>query len=181
VTLERARERAAVLDRKMEQEISARVLGSPHEVFSQIRAYLILRAGEMENKNNPIQLLRFRPEQNGVAAILLGPQIDKGPDPAHFHFDSGARLSFGLTLRELSRRQSRLVSFRYHYHLSDQPPASRSPAYFRFDLNEAPHDDPLSEPRCHLHPGLEDVRIPMSLHDPFEILDRVFFVLEKFA
>jgi hypothetical protein len=47
------------------------------------------------------------------------------------------------------------------------------------DLNKATDQNPLSEPRCHLHPGLEDARIPISLHDPFEILDRIFFVLEK--
>lgn len=128
-------------------------------------------------RNNPIQLLKFKPEQNGVAEIALGPTFDNGPTSEHFHLDSGARLSFGMTVRDLDRRRSQLVSFRYHYQL----PAARYPAYLRFDLNNAPHLDPLSEPQCHLHPGLEYVRIPMSLHDPFEILDRVFFVLEKFA
>jgi hypothetical protein len=67
------------------------------------------------------------------------------------------------------------VEFRYHYQL----PAAHAPAYFRFDLNNAAHTDPLMEPRCHLHPGLENVRIPMAVHSPFEILDRIFFVLEE--
>jgi hypothetical protein len=129
----------------------------------------------MDTRNNPIQLLKFT-ESNGVASIDLGPGIDKGPTSQHFHFDSGARLSFGLTLRERDRG-AQLVSFRYHYQL----PAAQSPEYIRFDLNEAQHDDPLLEPRCHLHPGLESVRIPISLHDPFEVLDRIFFVLESSA
>jgi len=51
----------------------------------------------------------------------------------------------------------------------------------RFDLNDAPHPDPLGEPRCHLHPGVDEIRLPFSLHHPIEILDRIFFVLEKMA
>lgn len=177
MTLQRARERAAARDRKTQQEVSEGQLGSPRDVFSQIRAYLLRRSDEMETTNNPIQLLKFRPEQGGWAEIALGPTFDKGPSAEHFQFDSGARLSFGLTLRELDRRHSQLVAFRYHYQL----PASGFPAYLRFDLNKAPHLDALSEPQCHLHPGSEDIRIPMSLHDPLEILDRIFFVLEKLA
>jgi len=173
VTVERARKRAEALDSKAHLEIGKLRFGPPHRVFSEIRAYLFRRSEEMDARNNPTQLLKLR-QANGIALIALGPTIDKGPSPEHFQFDSGARLSFGLTLRELDRG-SQLVSFRYHYHL----PESRSPEFFRFDLNEKPHEDPLSEPRCHLHPGLEDVRIPLPLHDPFDVLDRIFFVLEE--
>ena len=173
MTIERARKRAEALDSKTHDEIGQLQLGRPHEVFSDIRAYLLRRSEEMNCRNNPIQLLKLR-ETNGVALIALGPTIDKGSTPEHFHFDSGARLSFGLTLREVDR-ESQLVSFRYHYQL----PAAGSPEYLRFDLTDAPHQDPLMEPLCHLHPGLEDVRIPLSLHHPFDILDRIFFVLEK--
>jgi hypothetical protein len=173
VTLERALQRAKRLDSKTHDEIAQLRLGRPYEVFSEIRAYLLRRSSEMITRNNPIQLLKLR-EAGGAALIVLGPTIDKGPTPDHFHFDSGARLSFGLTLREV-HRQSQLVSFRYHYQL----PAARAPQYLRFDLNDAPLEDPLAEPRCHLHPGLENVRIPLSLHHPMEILDQIFFVLEK--
>jgi len=173
VTVERARKRAEELDSRAHLEIEQLSFGSPRRVFSEIRAYLCRRSEEMNARNNPNQLLKLR-QINGVALIALGPTIDKGPSPEHFQFDSGARLSFGLTLRELDRG-SQLVSFRYHYHL----PESRSPQFFRFDLNKKPHEDPLSEPRCHLHPGLEDVRIPLTLHDPLGVLDRIFFVLEK--
>jgi hypothetical protein len=100
--------------------------------------------------------------------------MDKGPTPQHFHFDSGARLSFGLTLRGVDRG-SQIVSFRYHFVFPD----GRSPQFLRFDLNDAPRTDPLAEPRCHLHPGLKDVRLPFPLHNPIEILDRIFFVLEN--
>jgi hypothetical protein len=173
VTRELALRRAAALDGKTHSEVGERLLPPPRKVLSEIRAYLLRRSEDMNTRNNPIQLLKST-KSKGVASISLGPGIDKGPTPQHFHFDSGARLSFGLTLRERDRG-AQLVSFRYHYQL---PPA-QSRQYIRFDLNEAQHEDPLSEPRCHLHPGLEDVRLPTSLHDPFEILDRIFLVLEE--
>ncbi len=89
-------------------------------------------------------------------------------------FDSGARLSFGLTLQEDGKR-SRLVSFRYQYNM----PEGKSPSFLRFDLNHAAHENPLMEPLCHLHPGLDEVRLPFSVHHPLEILDRMFFVVDK--
>jgi hypothetical protein len=113
VTLERARQRAEELDSKTRDEIGKLRFGPPYEVLSEIRAYLLRRSEEMVTKNNPGQLLKLR-ESNGAALIVLGPTIDKGPTPDHFRFDSGARLSFGLTLRKVDRRWQ-LVSFRYHY------------------------------------------------------------------
>lgn len=173
MTVERARKSAEALDRRTDLDVSGLRLGLPRTVHSEIRAYLLRRSNEIDKRNNPYQLLKLCPE-NGFALIVLGPAIDKGPSPDHFYFDSGARLSFGLTLRVVDGG-SRLVSFRYHYVF----PSGRSPGYLRFDLNEAPHPDPLSEPRCHLHPGLDEVRIPLSLTHPLEILDRIFFVFEK--
>jgi len=173
VTREKARERASVLDAKIHEKLGELLRGSPRDVLSQIRAYLIRRSAEMNTRNNPIQLLKFRKDQNGMALIVLGPAFDKGATTEHFHFDSGARLSFGLALRDRGNG-SELVSFRFHCHLAEGRPLE----YLRFDLNEKAHVDPLSEPRCHLHPGLEDVRIPMSLHDPIEILDRIFFAAD---
>src|SRR5271169_3296498 len=99
VTVERAKARAEALDSRTFDEIGELRLGRPHEVLSEIRAYLLRRSGEMNNaKNNPIQSLKLK-ETNGAAVIVLGPTIDNGPTPEHFKFDSGARLSFGLTLR----------------------------------------------------------------------------------
>ena len=173
MTLERARKLAETLDTKTDHELTQLRLDRPHKVLSQIRAYFLRRSEEMKTKNNLIQLLRFYSE-NDYAQIDLGPSIDKGSTPQHFHFDSGARLSFGLTLRELNR-ESQVISFRFHFTFPD----GRSPQYLRFDLNQGLHADPLAEPRCHLHPGIDDVRIPFSVHHPIEILDRIFFVLER--
>jgi hypothetical protein len=174
VTLGRAQGRARALDTRTQEQIVSHVLSPAHVVFSEIRAYLIRRADEMAEDNNPWTLLRFVPPSNGISLIAVGPTIDKGPTTKHFRFDSGARLSFGLTLKEQDDG-SRLISFRYHYQLPD----GHSPAYLRFDLNESLHADPLTEPCCHLHPGIEDVRIPLALHNPFEILDRIFFGIDK--
>jgi hypothetical protein len=174
VTLERARQRAVTLDSTTHAALTALRLEPPRELFTQIRGYLFRRSQEMmKTENNAYKLLSYRPSKD-LAEIELGPTIDKGSTPQHFHFDSGARLSFGLTLREVDGG-SEVVSFRYHYALPD----GQLPQYLRFDLNKAPHTDPLAEPRCHLHPGINDVRIPFSLHDRFEILDRIFFALEK--
>ena len=173
MTLERAHARAVALDSRTDKELGERMFGSPSTLFSEIRAYLYRRSDEIYTKNEPHGLVQLF-NANGSADITLGPMIDKGDTPEHFHFDSGARLSFALTLRQRERGWQ-LLTFRYHYQL----PASRSPEYIRFDLNKATDPNPLSEPRCHLHPGLEEVRIPIPLHDPFEILDRIFFVLEK--
>jgi hypothetical protein len=173
VTLERARKLAEALDSRTDRELTEARLDPPHKVLSQIRAYLLRRSEEMKTRNNLIQLLRFHPAGE-FAQIDLGPSIDKGATPQHFHSDSGARLSFGLTLREVERG-SQVVAYRYQFVFPD----GQSPQYLRFDLNEAPHADPLAEPRCHLHPGIDEVRIPFSVHNPIEILDRIFFVLEK--
>lgn len=176
LTLEEARRRAIELDARTGREIGQRRHGRPRRVLSEIRAYLLRRSEEMNCDNNPIKLLKFREEGHGMALIALGPTFDKGSTPQHFHFDSGARLSFGVTLREVGQ-DCELVSFRFHY----QFPDDLTPKYLRFDLNEAAHEDPLSEPRCHLHPGLEHVRLPVSLLDPIEILDRIFFVIDRTA
>ena len=174
MSLEDALRRAAMLDAKMHREAKGHELPLPHAVFSQLRAYLIRRAEGIAAENNVWQLLKFSSAIGGLSYIALGPTFDKGLSPYHFRFDSGARLSFGLTLRE-DDRLSRLVSARYHYQL----PEGQSPAFFRFDLIDAPHENPLLEPCSHLHPGLEHVRLPVAIHDPIEVLDRIFFVIER--
>ena len=174
MTIEDAVRRATALDGVLLTRIGDFTLEAPHKVFSSIRAYLIRRADETCVENNPWASLKFTTASKGVWLIAIGPTIDDGDTPDHFHFDSGARLSFGLTLQDDGNR-SRLVSFRYQYNL----PNGKSPSFLRFDLNRALHENPLTEPLCHLHPGLEKVRLPLFLHHPLEILDRIFFVVDK--
>lgn len=152
MTIEDALKRATSLDTKLQAQVDGFHLPPAHKVFSGIRAYLIRRADEMSATNNPWNLLKSKEVTNGIWLITLGPTIDKGPTPGHFIFDSGARLSFGLTLRD-HEHGTRLVSFRYQY----QRPDGTSPNFLRFDLNPAAHGNPLAEPLCHLHPSLLSV------------------------
>lgn len=174
MTLEDAVKRAVSLDKVLHAQVGGFLLGPAHNVVSEIRGYLIRRADEMSVANNPWVSLKFTKASKDAWLIALGPTIDKGDTHDHFHFDSGARLSFGLTLRG-EGHATRLISFRYQYELPD----ASSPAFLRFDLNHSAHENPLYEPLCHLHPGLEGVRLPLSLHHPIEILDRIFFTIDK--
>jgi hypothetical protein len=127
----------------------------------------------MDTHNDVASLIKMTKDRSGLVLITLGPQFDAGLTPTHFRFDSGARLSFGITLRP-GIGVSFLASFRFHFHFE----AGHSPEFLRFDLNHEKHAAPLGEPRCHLHPGMNDVRLPLPVLDVFEILDRIFFVIE---
>lgn len=159
-----ARQRALSLDRALSERASQIVMGRPTGVFLRLRAYLEHQASKLK---------RTEPDRNGLVSICLGPAFDKGPTPEHFLFDSGTRLSFWLMLHE-ENGESSLVAYSFRYWL----PSGRSPEFLRFDLNRESHPDTLKKPRCHLHPGLDQVRLPLPVLDPFEVLDRIFFVIE---
>lgn len=166
--------RASALDGKIDGQVNEFVTGPTKELLRRVRAYLIKRADEMNARNNVIANLRIsQPDQTGVSTINYGPSIDKGETDHHFYFDSGARLCFGITVRG-SNTNCEVLSYRFHYHYSDNGPLE----FVRFDLNTKKHPDPLMEPRSHVHPGLEDMRLPLAPLAPLEVLDRVFFVLE---
>ena len=147
-------------------------MSQPKHVLTEIRAYLLAQkdAGHPGNRVEADLKLKI---SDGRALITLGPTIDRGPDPTHFYFNSGARLSFGITIKA-EGSDTRLLSYRFDYR-NDQ--SIRLPVV-RFELRESPHDAPLLEPRAHFHPGIETVRLPMQLLNPLEILDLLFFVLE---
>ena len=102
--------------------------------------------------------------------IGLGPTIDKGLTDTHFRFKSGARLSFGLTLRSDARQHSYLVAYRFDYRTEN--------TVHRFDLNKVHKRNRLKEPRGHLHPGSDHQRVPTPPLAPIEILDILFFAIE---
>ena len=116
----------------------------------------------------------YRTDTNhDVTSISVGPALDKGATDSHFYLESGSRLSFAITLRESSDRCS-LIAYRFHLSL----PANQSPSFYRFDLNDKAHDSPLFEPRCHLQPGIDELRLPCPALTPLEVLDRIFLVIE---
>lgn len=167
-----ARARAVHLDRRLSDSVEQFDLPSPRKLFSELRIYLERRTNEQRTRNNVNALIK-RTDGRAEVAIEVGPSIDKGPTERHFRFDSGARLSFGVWARE-EGKGSKLLGYRF---LLVLPTGSVVPAV-RFDLIPAPHNDPLHEPRCHVHLGLGDFRIPTPALSPIEVLDRLFFVVE---
>ena len=127
---------------------------------------------DLGHRNNVLRILK-KVESHDLTFITLGPSFDQGLTDSHFYLESGSRLSFGITLREGNRRCS-LIAYRFQLNL----PESQSPSFYRFDLNEKAHEKPLDEPRCHYHPGVEDVRLPCPALTPLDVLDRIFLVIE---
>jgi hypothetical protein len=171
--IETARDLALRRDANMHDEATAIELRSVNSFFITLRVYLEKQNDRIGAKNDIYGILKRAEDPSGLALFNLGPQIDKCDTQEHFHFPSGARLSFGITVRARANCCS-LVSYRFHHHM----PEGSSPAFLRFDLNSKLHQDPLIEPKCHLHPGRDDVRIPMPALTPSEVLDRIFFVVE---
>jgi hypothetical protein len=164
--LDRARE----LDERLAKQAEELNVPAPRELHRRLRSYLA-RLGDLHPGNNP-QDLRVADVQDGTV-ITLGPQVDKGPTDQHFRFRSGARLSFGLTLIE-GVTGWRLRSYRFQVNL----PGGRNWPYFRFDFTGRPHNDPLPEPLCHLHPGFPNLRLPSPVMTPLEVLDHIAHVIE---
>ena len=167
----RAQKRALLVEGRIDAAVRDLILPAPTALFVNLRAYLQERAerGVPQSLQDKIRLRR----ESGAAAITLGPSIDKGETEQHFLFASGARLSFSLSLRE-ETAGSRLIAYRYHLHLGSKAQFES----LRFDLNKEQRANPLREPRCHVHLGTADVRLPGIVLDPFELLDRLFFVVE---
>jgi hypothetical protein len=167
-----APERAKTLDVGIERFLAGIILPSLRDLVAQIRTYLQRQDADLGHQNNVHRILRTVESQHRTL-ITVGPSIDKGPTDSHFYLESGSRLSFGITLREDSGRCS-LVAYRFQLNL----PEHQSPSFYRFDLNDRAHESPLTEPRCHYHLGVDDVRLPCPVLTPLEVFDRIFLVIE---
>jgi len=164
--------RARELDDELGSQAASIILPSSREVLARVRNYLLAQNDRADGRNNVYKDLRSGTSGN-VVTISLGPLFDKGPTDSHFYLTSNSRLSFGITLREANGRCS-LIAYRFHLHL----PEGSASSFYRFDLNPRPHDTPLREPRCHLHPGSDDMRLPCPPLSPLGVLDRIFLVIE---
>ena len=168
----RAHQRAKTLDGATEQALQANALPSARQLVADVRTYLLQQDADLGKPNNVYRIFRTATSHQ-VTTIAVGPHRDKGSTHTHFHLESGSRLSFFVELREGNGRCS-LVRYRFQLNL----PESQSPSFYRFDLNEKAHEKPLDEPRCHYHPGVEDVRLPCPALTPLDVLDRIFLVIE---
>ncbi len=167
-----AEEKARVLDGKIEAQLADIRLSHSRNLLAELRAYLDKQDRSFGVGNNVINQLKMVADPSGVAQINLGmPSRDR--TSAAFSLRSGSRLTFGITVRDAGAMSS-LLSYRFQMQL----PERYSPEYLRFDLIPKQHDVPLREARCHLHPGAGDIRLPIPPLSPFEVLDRVFFVIE---
>jgi hypothetical protein len=167
-----APDRARNLDGSLERLLASIVLPSCRDTVAQVRTYLLKQNADMGNRNNVYGILKTGTSRD-VVSVWVGPSFDSGPTESHFYLDSGSRLSFGITLRESNSRCS-LIAYRFQLNL----PEAQSPSFYRFDLNDKAHDFPLFEPRCHLHPSSDEVRLPIHPLTPLEVLDRIFLVIE---
>jgi hypothetical protein len=150
-------------------------LPSATKVMSQLRALLYNFQQEQQYaKNNVYDLIRFDKDKQGRTVVSLGPTFDKGLESEHFKFDSGARLSFGLSLQD-GKDSSRLLAYRVQY----VAPTGKHPSFIRFDLNKVVHETPLLEPMCHMHPGHDDIRLPSVVLEPVHVLELVLYVIES--
>jgi len=170
--IEDARKRATELDDRLDADVARVSLPRPDLVFKQLRLYLEEQSRRLPTRQNIVQLVRFG-ESGDESVIELGPAFDKGDTDTHFHFRSGARLSFGVTLR---RQGTGALLIAYRFCLKF--PANSRVDCFLFNLNPKRHPDPLQEPRYHVHPGFTHFRIPVPALSPLDVLDRIFFVIE---
>jgi hypothetical protein len=170
---DRAQSRAGELEARIELQAAAIVLPTFREVLASIRVYLLKHNKETGNMNNVHKLLKERTGSD-AGFISLGPEFDQGPTESHYKLKSKTRLSFGITLREANGR-CKLISYRFHLHLG----TARGPSFLRFELNRDGHQNPLFEPRSHVHPGSDDIRLPFPVLKPVELLDRIFYVIEN--
>ncbi len=168
---DRALPRAGELEARIERQVAEVVLPSFRQVLTSIRVYLLNHNVETGNRNNVHKFLREK-RVGDAALISFGPEFDKGPTESHYKLSSKIRLSFGITLREVNGG-CKLISYRFHLHLG----AARGPSFLRFDLNKGAHPNPLAEPRSHVHPGRDDIRLPFPVLRPLELLDRIFYVV----
>jgi hypothetical protein len=94
-----ARELATRLDGTVHNAVGEITFESVNSFFIKLRAYLQVLNDRLGANNDLYALIKRIDDPSGLALFRLGPEIDKGDSARHFHFPSGARLSFGLTLR----------------------------------------------------------------------------------
>jgi hypothetical protein len=166
----RALGRARYVEGRIDVLVGELAIAAPHRLFEQLRAYLVEQNRRL-NATNRYDLLKIAKTQNDVALLNVGPTIDQGPSATHFNFPSGSRLSFGVAVRATTNTDAELISYRFQINGS-------SGHYIRFDLAAFRHNDPVAEPRCHIHPDSSDIRIPTLPMAPLTLLDYIFFQLE---
>lgn len=152
---------------------------SARTLASDVRKCLMIAADEGVLRSPPETIFRLlkteerAPEQGTIVMVLLGAAtFDKGQsdDDGFFIRSDGARLSFGVTVAYRRGVEPEMLTYRFHLRF----PRNSSPTFIRFDLNDESRE-PLIEPRSHLHPGSDEIRLPVPVMTPLEILERLLY------
>lgn len=165
--------RAAAFERRTADELDELHIPPPRQYASEIRYYL-QRMTDTDQTKNGAHLVKTRSGEPGETVIDVGPTVFREPCDDCVLFKSGAKLSFGITLRQDAER-TRLLAYRFYLQLL---PTSGL-RFIRIDLNR-PKDnyDQLQQPRSHMHHGFGNVHFPYPVMSPIEVLDRIFEVIE---
>jgi len=111
--------------------------------------------------------LKARSMHQGACCIEGGdPDRSRDPDGRHLRRSDGAWFDFSITVREIAA-QIEVLTYRFEIRF---PPGIGAP-FMRFDHNlpEVNAGKPANEPRSHLHPGHDDLRVPTPQMSPEEV------------
>lgn len=155
------------------REVDERVLScppslpsTPDGLYDSIRKALGKACDEGTIGNKPQDVYKLLVPERRLLPRQGVVQIGGGDIGRFVRSSDGATFDFGITADYPATGSPRLVAFRYRLVFQDRS----SPAFLRFDLNRKPHEDPLREPQCHIHPGHQDIRCPFPLLSPLEML-----------
>ena len=112
-------------------------------------------------------------DQGRMVVALFGAATFDKPQRVDDDFlirSDGSRLSFGVTVAYRRDAEPEMLTYRFHLRF----PRNSSPTFIRFDLNDESRE-PLIEPRSHLHPGSNHVRLPTPAMTPIEILEKLLY------
>jgi hypothetical protein len=172
----------------LEEHTAKRPLRLPvraKDLCGEIRSILIKASNKKRIKTPPAQIFNlvqnFPPpshvrdelQQRHLelgASCIAGGQKNQARDTSipHLEREDGAWFDFTITVQEDGERLDLLA---YAFEIRLLPGMGTS--FLRFDLNlPAPKTEgtEVTELRCHLHPGSDDMRVPSPLMSPVEVL-----------
>ena len=158
-------ERAKALDARV---LALRPLLAMDNLGGGLRKALLKASDDRAIVNPPQDVLRLLKCTNDRTAIVVNGASEHDP---FVRASDTAKFNFGITIALGPGGSIEVVAYRFHVTYA----SGCSPPYVRMDLARVAHQDPLREVRAHVHPGADDLRIPMPLMHPMELLDFVIY------
>lgn len=151
----------------------------PYEFVAEIRRCLIDGINSDVIVTAPKTVLELLKHESNVGAdgnatvtVFGGATFDKGVDTGEFFVRrDGARISFTVTAAYPDAAQPAWHSYRFHLSFAE----GGNPRYLRIDLNRPGGGNALLEPRSHVHVGAENLRVPVPIMSPTEILEKLIY------